>query len=136
MSALTPYLPDANIWLNVLNSTADNHKTCRSWLDQTTSRGAALLVNDLTECALLRAGTHPQLGIATPESAMALHKSLLKYSFTLRAIPSENHLQILHQLIFDLSLVFPVLTGLTPPYLSNPLNESIRNFHSTNHEFF
>lgn len=104
MSSSPPFLPDANIWLNALNSTATDHSACRSWLDEVTSSGGVLLVNDLTECALLRIGTHPQLGIATPEAAMAFHKAMLDYPLTLRATPGTRHGQILHAMIRDLSL--------------------------------
>lgn len=104
MTVHPPFLPDANVWLNALNTTAPHHAACRRWLDQVTSTGGVLLVNDLTECALLRIGTHPQLGIATPEAAMAFHTALLEYPFTLRATPGQTHRDILHRLIRELSL--------------------------------
>ena len=105
MSSSTPFLPDANIWLNMLNATAPDHAACRRWLDQVTSRGGTLLVNDLTECAVLRVGTHPRLGIATSEAALAFHMAMLDYPFTLRASPGGRHREILHALIRNLSLV-------------------------------
>jgi len=104
MSSSPSFLPDANIWLNALNATAADHSACRRWLDEVTSVGGALLVNDLTECALLRIGTHPQLGIATPEAAMAFHKAMLDYPFILRASPGTRHCEILHAMIQNLSL--------------------------------
>jgi toxin-antitoxin system PIN domain toxin len=105
MSSRSPFLPDANIWINALNSTARDHSACRAWLDRVTSGGAVLLVNDLTDCALLRIATHPRLDIASPEAAMAFHTALLGYPFALRASPGENHRDILHRFIRDLSLV-------------------------------
>jgi len=104
MSASGSFLPDANIWLNALNSSARDHAVCREWLDQITSCGCEIWVNDLTECALLRIGTHPQLGIATPAAAMAFHKALLDYPFTRRANPGELHIDLLHRLIRDHTL--------------------------------
>jgi uncharacterized protein len=105
MSPNTAYLPDANVWINALNSTAPAHGACRRWLDRVTSTGAVLLVNDLTECALLRVATHPKLSIATPEAAMEFHSALLDYPLTLRASPGERHREILHALIRNHSLV-------------------------------
>lgn len=105
MSARSSFLPDANIWINALNSTARDHAGCRRWLDRVTSDGAVLLVNDLTDCALLRIGTHPKLDIATPEAAMTFHTALLEYPFALRVSPGEKHRDILHRFIRDLSLV-------------------------------
>lgn len=104
MTAAPPFLPDANVWINALNSTAPDHSACRSWLDRITSGGGVLLLNDLTECAMLRIGTHPRLGIATPEAAMAFHTAMLDYPLALRASPGVNHREILHRLMRDLSL--------------------------------
>lgn len=105
MSGENVFLPDANIWLNALNSSTPDHKVCRSWLDKVTSSGATILVNDLTECALLRIGTHPQLGFSTASAAMSFHDSMLQYPFTARAVPGEQHTQILHAFIHDIGIV-------------------------------
>lgn len=104
MTAIPPFLPDANVWINALNSTAHDHAACRSWLDRVTSASGVLLVNDLTECALLRIATYPRLGIATPEAAMQFHTALLDYPFAVRASPGEHHREILHRFIRDLAL--------------------------------
>lgn len=104
MTATPPILPDANVWINALNSTAHDHTACRAWLDQVTSDGGVLLVNDLTECALLRIATHPRLGIATPEAVVLFHTSLLEYPFAVRATPGEQHREILHFFIRELKL--------------------------------
>ncbi|MDB6135000.1 MAG: domain protein family protein [Verrucomicrobiales bacterium] len=99
------FLPDANIWLNALNQSSRDHAVCRQWLDQATSTGQDLLVNDLTECALLRIGTHPQLGISTPTVALAFHKALLDYPQTRRCSPADRHHQILSGFLTGLGLV-------------------------------
>lgn len=99
------FLPDANIWLNALNQSSRDHAVCRQWLDQATSAGQDLLVNDLTECALLRIGTHPHLGISTPTVALAFHKALLDYPQTRRCSPADRHHQILSGFLTDLGLV-------------------------------
>lgn len=104
MTVSPSYLPDAHVWINALNSTARDHTACRSWLDRITSDGGVLLLNDLTECALLRIATHRRLGIATPEAAMDFHTALLDYPYALRTSPGEFHREILHRLIRDLSL--------------------------------
>jgi toxin-antitoxin system PIN domain toxin len=104
MNPIPPFLPDANVWINALNSTAHDHTACRGWLDRVTSDGGVLFVNDLTECALLRIATHPRLGIATPEAAMHFHATLLDYPFAVRATPGERHREILHRFIRDLAL--------------------------------
>jgi len=100
-----PFLPDANIWINALNTAAPDHGACRRWLDAVTSTEGMLLVNDLTECALLRIGSHPRLGVADAEAALAFHQALLDYPLTLRSAPGPRHREILHRLVRDLSLV-------------------------------
>jgi toxin-antitoxin system PIN domain toxin len=104
MNLSPAFFPDVNIWVNALNASAADHRVCRLWLDEVTSSGGILLVNDLTECALLRISSHRQLGIANSEIAMDFHKALLDYPNTQRISPSERHREILHSLIRTLSL--------------------------------
>ena len=104
MNTPMAFLPDANIWLNALNSTAPAHRVCRGWLNQATSAGRVLLLNELTECALLRIATHPRLGIAPREVALEFHQAILDYPFARRVIPGPNHAGILHHLIRALKL--------------------------------
>ncbi len=99
------FLPDANIWLNALNQSSRDHVVCRQWLDQATATGRELLVNDLTECALLRIGTFPQLGISTPALALAFYKALLDYPKTRRCSPAGKHHHILSGFLTNLGLV-------------------------------
>jgi len=105
MTRGTLFLPDANIWLNALNQSSRDHLVCRQWLDQATVAGWELLLNDLTECALLRIGTHPQFGISTPAVVLAFHKAMLDYPQARRCSPTGRHHEILSGFITGLGLV-------------------------------
>lgn len=105
MNSSLPFLIDANVWIHALNTSAVSHSACRNWLNQVTKEGRVLLVNDLTECALLRIGTHPQLNISNPEAVMEFHLAMLTYPYTSRVSPSDRHQEILRTYIRTLSLL-------------------------------
>lgn len=98
------FLPDANIWLNALSQSSRDHALCRCWLDQATAAGQRLLINDLTECALLRIGTRPELGISTSAITLTFYRSLLDYPQIRRCSPGRRHYQILSAFLADLHL--------------------------------
>ena len=99
-----PFLPDANVFLHALNAGSAHHAPCRRWLEKAHADGRTILVNDLTECALLRVSTLPRVAFAPMEFALKFWQALLDSPFVRRAVPGESHRAHLLRFIEDLNL--------------------------------
>lgn len=99
------FLPDVNILLYALNQDSLHHLGCKSWLEKSTSSGHRLRVNDLTECALFRISTLPQLRFSTVSISLQFWNALLDYPNTERCYPQSRYREIFQGFVEDLKLV-------------------------------
>ncbi len=98
------FLPDANILLFALNQDSRHHHPCKSWLETATASGHRLLVNELTECALLRISTLPALRLSMVPISLQFWNALLDYPHTERCSPRSLHREIFQRFVTDLNL--------------------------------
>jgi uncharacterized protein len=98
------FLPDANILLYALNQDSKHHLICKSWLEEATSHGHCLLVNDLTECALLRISTLPIISFSTVPFSLKFWNTLRDYPGTQRCFPQSLHRTLFQRFVTDLHL--------------------------------
>ena len=98
------FFPDAYVLLYALNEGSVHHHACKSWLERSTSNGHRLLINDLTECALLRISTLPKLTFSTLPISLKFWNVLLDYPQTERCYPRSLHRKLFERFVSDLNL--------------------------------
>jgi uncharacterized protein len=98
------FLPDANVLLYALNQDSKHHLVCKAWLEEATGNGHCLLVNDLTECALLRISTLPAIAFSTVPFSLKFWNTLCDYSGTERCFPQSLHRTLFQRFVTDLHL--------------------------------
>lgn len=85
------FLPDVNVLLYALNRGSVHHPPCRKWLEEATAAGDAILINGLTECALLRISTLPRIAFCPMPVALRFWQALVDCPSSRRAVSGPSH---------------------------------------------
>jgi len=96
-------LPDVNVLVAAYRDDAQEHASCRPWLEAVLAGDEAFAVSDLVLSGFLRVVTHPRIFAlpSPPDQALAFANVIRRQPHSVPVIPGPRHWEIFARLYRD-----------------------------------